>query len=168
MVNSTHTVKSPPSFFKGRNLLIGKVRIFKRSYSNEIAVLPYKPKLKQLSRGLHKEMTDAERRLWSRIRGKQILAIQFYRQKPIGNYIVDFYAPAVMLVIEIDGSQHFDTENMENDNRRTKFLKEFGLTVLRFNNTQVFKQLEDVVEEIYRAVNLNSSSITIEKKEEII
>ena len=53
-------------------------------------------------------MTDAEHRLWFRLRRKQLLGLQFYRQKPIGKYIVDFYAPAVALVIEVDGGQHFE------------------------------------------------------------
>ena len=67
-------------------------------------MLPYNTNLKQASQKLRREMTDAERRLWSRLRAKQILGVQFYRQKPVGNYIVDFYAPAANLVVEVDGS----------------------------------------------------------------
>lgn len=66
-------------------------------------MLPYSKNLKEPSRTLRKEMTDAEQALWSRLRGKQILGVQFYRQKPIGPYIVDFYAPAAKLIIEVDG-----------------------------------------------------------------
>ena len=55
-------------------------------------------------------MTDAEQLLWSRLRRKQILGLQFYRQKPLLNYIVDFYCPAVNLVIECDGGQHYTAE----------------------------------------------------------
>ncbi len=64
---------------------------------------PYNKNLKQASRDLRNNMTDAEKLLWSRLRNKQILGLQFYRQKPILNYIVDFYCPAANLVIECDG-----------------------------------------------------------------
>ena len=57
---------------------------------------------------LRASLTDAERRLWNRLRRKQILGVQFYRQEPIGNYIVDFYAPATRLVVEVDGAHHTD------------------------------------------------------------
>ena len=67
---------------------------------------PYKPTLKPLARNLRGNMTDAEQRLWSKLRRKQILGVQFYRQKPLANYIVDFYCAAANLVIELDGSQH--------------------------------------------------------------
>lgn len=63
-------------------------------------MLRYNPRLKTRARSLRTNLTDVERHLWNRLRGKQILRVQFYRQKPIGNYIVDFYAPAVRLVIE--------------------------------------------------------------------
>jgi very-short-patch-repair endonuclease len=113
-------------------------------------MLPYDAQLKKISQNLRREMTDAERRLWSRIRAKQILGIQFYRQKPIGNYIVDFYAPVAKLVVEVDGAQHFEAKNAEKDKLRTEFLERQGLTVLRFNNAQVLTQIEDVAAEIYR------------------
>jgi len=97
-------------------------------------------------------MTDSERKLWSRLRGKQVLGIQFYRQKPIGNYIVDFYAPKVKIVIEVDGSQHVEKINKIKDAARDKFLKSQGLDVLRFNNLQVLKEIDSVGEVIYREV----------------
>ena len=115
-------------------------------------MLPYNTDLKQISQKLRRDMTDAEWRLWSRLRGKQILGVQFYRQRPIGNYIVDFCAPAAKLVVEVDGSQHFDADNKERDNVRTAVLEAFGLTVLRFDNAQVMTQLGDVVAELYRVV----------------
>ena len=66
---------------------------------------PYRQDLKKLARRLRQQMTDAELKLWSRIRGKQICGVQFYRQKPLLDFIVDFYAPAARLVIEVDGAQ---------------------------------------------------------------
>lgn len=73
-----------------------------------------------------------------------------YRQKPILNYIVDFYCPAVNLVIECDGSQHFTNEGLEADRVRDEALAQLGLKVLRFDNRQVMRQLDDVVEVIHQ------------------
>ncbi|GAA5556749.1 uncharacterized protein HI_1162 [Acinetobacter schindleri] len=111
---------------------------------------PYNKKLKQASRDLRNNMTDAEKLLWSKLRNKQILALQFYRQKPILNYIVDFYCPAANLVIECDGSQHFTNEGLEADRIRDEALAELGLKVLRFDNGQVMTRLDNVVEVIYQ------------------
>ena len=66
-------------------------------------MLRYKSSLKPISRQLRLEMAECERLLWSRLRRKQLHGVQFYRQKPIGSYIVDFYAPAARLVVEVDG-----------------------------------------------------------------
>jgi len=97
-------------------------------------------------------MTDAERHLWSSLRGKQILGVQFYRQKPIGSYVVDFFAPAAKLVIEVDGSQHFEPGPEHYDSARTDYLKSSGLQVLRFDNRQVLLETEAVVERIFNIV----------------
>jgi len=115
-------------------------------------VLQYKPQLKTRARSLRTNLTDAERRLWSRLRRKQISGIQFYRQKPIGNYIVDFYAPVIRLVVEVDGSHHLDTRQTRYDAQRSESLKRLGLKVLRFDDRQVLTQTEAVVEEIFRIV----------------
>jgi len=69
-------------------------------------VIEYNRKLKERARRLRTQMTDSERALWERLRRKQVMAVQFYRQKPIGNYIVDFYAPRAKIVVEVDGSHH--------------------------------------------------------------
>jgi very-short-patch-repair endonuclease len=96
--------------------------------------------------------TDAERRIWGRLRRKQIFGVQFYRQKPIGNYIVDFYAPAVNLIVEIDGSQHLELGQANRDELRTAYFNQLGLKVLRFNDRQVLLELDSVVEVIYRTL----------------
>jgi len=115
---------------------------------------PYNKNLKQPSRDLRNNLTDAEKLLWSKLRGKQILGLQFYRQKPILNYIVDFYCPAANLVIECDGSQHFTDEGLEADRMRDDALAQLGLKVFRFDNGQLVEQLDSVVEVIYqRCVN---------------
>ncbi|RDC53182.1 DUF559 domain-containing protein [Acinetobacter sp. RIT592] len=82
--------------------------------------------------------------------------MQFYRQKPILNYIVNFYCPAVNLVIECDGSQHFTNEGLEADRVRDEALAQLGLKVLRFDNGQVIEQLDNVVEVIYQFIQQES------------
>jgi very-short-patch-repair endonuclease len=97
-------------------------------------------------------MTECERLLWSRLRRKQILGVTFYRQKPIGPFIVDFYAPAAKLVVEVDGSQHLEPEHAMRDADRDEYLASLGLSVLRFGNEQVLRQTDAVVEVIQAAV----------------
>lgn len=118
---------------------------------------PYNHNLKQNSRILRSNMTDAEQLLWSRIRRKQILGVQFYRQKPLANYIVDFYCAAANLVIEVDGSQHYSTEGLMVDQYRDAVLGSMGLLVLRFDNLQVLNQLDAVVNVIYQQVAQRSN-----------
>jgi len=112
-------------------------------------MLPYNKNLKNLARNLRKNMTDAERRLWSRVRRKQLKEFQFYRQKNIGDYIVDFYCPAANLIVEIDGGQHYSEENTLKDEARDEFMNDLGFKVLRFSNADVFKNIEGVVKRIY-------------------
>jgi len=94
-------------------------------------------------------MTDAERLLWSRIRSKQLKGYQFYRQRIIGNYIVDFYCPKAKLVIGLDGSQHFRGETLKEDRIRDEYMTGQKLKVIRFSDRDVFENLNGVVERIY-------------------
>ena len=94
-------------------------------------------------------MTDAERVLWSRIRGKQLKGRQFYRQRPIGNYIVDFYCPSANLVIELDGGQHFTEEGKKKDKIRDNHLKILGFQIRRYSDVDVLKNIEGVLRDIY-------------------
>ena len=112
--------------------------------------LRYNENLKSKARQLRKHMTDSERTLWSRLRGKQVLGVQFYRQKPIGEYIVDFYGPKAKLVVEIDGSQHLQSGGFERDQERDRYLASVGLEVLRFNSREVLTNTDEVVEVIHR------------------
>lgn len=105
---------------------------------------PYNKNLKLPSRDLRCNMTDAEQLLWQRLRRKQILGLQFYRQKPILNFIVDFYCAATNLVIECDGGQHYTDE----------VLVQLGLKVLRFDNGQVIGEIDGVVEQICKKLKL--------------
>ena len=115
-------------------------------------MIRYRPDLKKNARALRSSMTDAERMLWERLRRKQILGVQFYRQKALLDYIVDFYAPCVQLVVEVDGSQHMDQSGSDRDEERDAKLREQGLTILRFNNLEVLQQTNVVVEAIYEVV----------------
>ncbi len=83
-------------------------------------------------------MTEAERRLWARIRGRQLNGYQFYRQRVIDNYIVDFYCPTAKLVVELDGGQHYTDEGLANDQVRDHHLEKLGLQLLRFSDHDVF------------------------------
>ena len=111
-------------------------------------LLPYEKRLKQNSRSLRSNMTDAEQHLWQYLRRKQINGWQFYRQKPLGAYIIDFYCAAAQLVVELDGSQHFEVDHQQADQQRDAFLQSLGLRVLRFDNRQVLLETDAVLEVI--------------------
>ena len=106
-----------------------------------------KPKLQ---RNLRNGATDAERRLWQHLRGRQLDGCKFRRQHPFGAYILDFVCLDRMVVVELDGSQH--AEHVETDSRRTAFLEISGFTVLRFWNNQVLDDIEGVGEAIWQAL----------------
>ena len=113
---------------------------------------PYRKILKEPARSLRTSMTDAEHVLWHRIRRKQIQNAQFYRQKPLRSFIVDFYCPAAKLVVELDGSQHFETGHQAEDRARDAALAGSGLRVLRFDNRQVLLETDAVLAAIDEAV----------------
>ena len=100
------------------------------------------------ARDLRKNMTDAERLLWSCIRRRQVGGVKFRRQAPIGQYIVDFASFEAMLVIELDGGQH--VEQKEYDWRRSEWLSAQGFKVMRFWNHEVFEDLDAVLDVIWR------------------
>jgi len=85
-------------------------------------MLRHNSNLKEKARELRKNLTDSESALWSRLRNKQLLGVQFYRQKPSGEYLVDFYAPGAKLVVEADGSQHVRSEHVKKDTCRDEYL----------------------------------------------
>ncbi|MCX7184625.1 MAG: endonuclease domain-containing protein [Nitrosospira sp.] len=123
----------------------------------------YNSKLKGLSRTLRTNLTDAEQVLWQHIRRKQIQGMQFYRQKPLLAFIVDFYCPAAKLVIELDGSQHYDEEQQTKDQARDDTLAESGLQVLRFDNRQVLLETDAVLAVIDTTVR---KRVIVEKNRE--
>ncbi|MEN8263559.1 MAG: endonuclease domain-containing protein [Nitrospirota bacterium] len=113
-------------------------------------MLSYNKNLKKFSKNLRINMTDAEHLIWSRIRRKQLKGLQFYRQKIIGNYIVDFYCPELKLVIEVDGGQHYSAEGKDRDHARDEYMNKIGMRVLRFSDRDVLKRIDVVIEKIWR------------------
>ncbi|MEO8104186.1 MAG: endonuclease domain-containing protein, partial [Betaproteobacteria bacterium] len=98
------------------------------------------------ARKLRRNSTEVERKLWHRVRDKQIEDFRFRRQRPIGKYIVDFVCLEANLIIELDGSQHADAVTA--DAARTQFLESLGYRVLRFWNNEVLENIEGVLERI--------------------
>ena len=106
----------------------------------------YNKQLVPFAKQLRKEMTKEERRLWYDF--LRSYPVRFSRQKVLGKYIADFYSAEAKLVIELDGSQHYEDGNMESDAERTAFLEGYGLTVIRIPNNEVSKNFPGVCEYI--------------------
>jgi very-short-patch-repair endonuclease len=98
------------------------------------------------AKSLRRTMTDAEQRLWYHLRAHRFMGKKFKRQKPLGCYVVDFVCLEEKLIIELDGGQH--AENVEYDQERDAWLKSEGYTVLRFWNNELMNELEGVLERI--------------------
>ena len=108
--------------------------------------LPYNKNSVLKARKLRNNATPEENKLWYQYLAKS--KIRFLRQKPIDNYIVDFYCPQKKIVIEIDGSQHYAEDSIEYDEIRTKILNEYGISVIRFTNQQIKRNFIEVCEHI--------------------
>ena len=100
---------------------------------------------------LHRNMTEAESKLWTQLRAHRMGDVHFRNQHAIGNYIVDFRAPRKKLIIELDGSQHLDQK--EYDEARAAFLKSKGYRIMRFWNNDVLNNIDSVLRVIYEALN---------------
>jgi len=111
--------------------------------------IPYNPKLKARARELRKNMTPAESKLWYKF--LKDFHCTVLRQKPLDNYIADFYCPKLKLVIEIDGAAHCTPENKKYDRIRTQVLEGYGLRELRFSNDDVMNNFEKVCREILKS-----------------
>lgn len=108
-------------------------------------IIPYNPKLKQRARKLRNNSTLSEVILWSHLKGKQMFGFDFHRQRPVGNYIVDFICCELYLVIELDGYTHLLEERSEKDKRREMHLKSFGLHIIRFWDEEVYEEIDNVL-----------------------
>ena len=108
-----------------------------------------------LAKLLRREMTKEERHLWYDF--LRTYSVRFSRQKVLGKYIADFYSAEAKLVIELDGSQHYEDINAEKDAERTAFLEGYGLTVIRLPNNEVMRNFRGVCEYIHAAVRQSLS-----------
>jgi very-short-patch-repair endonuclease len=111
------------------------------------------PKLRDRARSLRRHLTDAERIVWSALRGHRLNGASFRRQTPIGPYIADFVCHEAQLVIEIDGGQHFEDSGLKHDARRDAFLASKGFRVLRFSNHDLMANRQGVLETIAAAID---------------
>ena len=108
--------------------------------------MQHNSKLTSRAQTLRKNMTKEERRLWYEY--LHDYPCRFRRQVTVGNYIIDFYCAAAKLAIELDGSQHYEPEEIEYDERRTAYLNSLGIYVLRFPNLDILENLRGVCEKI--------------------
>jgi very-short-patch-repair endonuclease len=115
---------------------------------------------KNFRRELRNNSTDAERKIWSILKNKQINGLRFLRQYSVGKYILDFYCPTIRLAIEIDGGQHNEEEEINYDNGRTLYLKQNDIRVLRFWNNEVLNNIEGVWEKIMEEIEKIQPLIT--------
>jgi very-short-patch-repair endonuclease len=112
----------------------------------KIPTVPYNAKLKSLARELRKRSTLAEVLLWQRLNGRRVAGRDFHRQRPVDEYILDFFSPELMLAIEIDGSSH-RLKGTADENRQRR-LEVLGIRLLRFKETEVRRNLDGVVRAI--------------------
>ena len=115
-----------------------------------------------LARNLRKNSTIQERRLWNLLKNRQFYNLKFKRQQPIGDYIVDFICKEAKIIIEIDGGQHNEPENIEYDKTRTEYLNTLGYKVIRFWNNEIYENIEGVGFRLKEEITLtkNTSNAT--------
>ena len=114
-------------------------------------------KIVPLAKELRKNMTKEERHLWYDF--LRDYPMKFTRQKVLGRYIADFYCAKATLVIELDGSQHYEDEGLVNDEKRTEYLKQYGIKVIRISNLDVLKNFEGVCQYIDNMVKQSLSQL---------
>ena len=111
-------------------------------------MLPYNTKLKSLAKALLKNMTFAEVLMWNELKQKKMCGYDFDRQRPINNFIVDFYCKDLMLAIEVDGISHYSEEAFKADSERQTIIEKFGVQFLRFDDEEVRNDMPNVLRSI--------------------
>ncbi len=111
---------------------------------------------------LRRNQTEAEKILWSRLRNKSFFGLKFYRQYGIGLFIADFYCPKHRVEIEVDGGQHYEENGVSMDDNRNKYFARMNIEVLRFNNAEVIKNIDEVLVEIRNKITPPIPSLTKE------
>ncbi len=111
-----------------------------------MATIRYNKNLKLLARHLRNNSTPEEIKLWMRLRRNQFMGYDFHRQKPMGQFIADFYCHALMLVIEVDGSGHFTCDDTKmRDAKKDEYIHSLGFTIMRFSNAEVTHEMANVL-----------------------
>jgi very-short-patch-repair endonuclease len=113
---------------------------------------PSMPSKRDRARELRRNATNAERKLWTLLRGKRFGGWRFRRQHPVGPYFADFFCAAAKLIIELDGGQHGEADKIEHDDARTLWLQSRGYKVRRFWNSDVMTEQEAVLDAIWNAL----------------
>ncbi|MBC8770207.1 DUF559 domain-containing protein [Arenibacter sp. BSSL-BM3] len=108
-------------------------------------IIPYNPKLKELARDLRNNSTKAEIILWLKLKSKQMYGYDFHRQKPINNYILDFFCQELMLGIEVDGYSHGIVEVYNKDLIKEEKMNNLGVGILRFTDDQILRDMDNVL-----------------------
>jgi len=116
------------------------------------------PKLLPHKRRLRSNQTTAEQLLWGKLRGKHIPGVKFSRQHGIGPYVVDFFCPERELVVEVDGDVYTNTRQETKDQQRDLYLQSLGLTIIRYTNDEIFKNLDGVLEDLIQCLFGDSTS----------
>ena len=120
-------------------------------FNKQISFIPYNPKLKSFARTNRKNPTPAEKKIWDILSRQQFAEMKFTRQKPLDNFIVDFYCPQLLLAIEIDGDSHTEQE-LYDDVRSNFLMKKYGVEVIRYNNHDVLNNPEGVYIDLFSQV----------------
>lgn len=128
-----------------------------RTETTKRSHLPYNPRLKAIARMLRNNMTRSEILLWNQLKGKQVLGYDFHRQKPIDEFVVDFFSPRLRLAIEIDGLSH--DGKLEKDSKRQTEIEKFGIRFLRFTDEEVVHNLDGVVDAIRLWIESHGSRV---------
>ena len=113
----------------------------------------------ELCRDFRKNPTKAEACLWKILRAKRLDGFKFRRQHPMKDYILDFYCPELKLAIEVDGQVHMDEEQIKYDQERTNILMEYGISVIRFWNSEVQNDITSVVNRIRKFITAHKVDI---------
>ena len=108
----------------------------------------------QQCRNLRKNQTDAEKKLWSIVRNRQLSGVKFRRQFSVGRYILDFYCPEYRIGIEADGGQHYENGGRTRDELRTNELNNLGVEIIRFSDHDILKNIDAVFEVIQKAIEM--------------
>lgn len=123
-------------------------------FNSRRKLIPYNPELKEKARALRNNSTNTEILLWGFLKGRQVRGYDFHRQKPIGEYIVDFFCNELMLAIEIDGTSHAGKEKYDSE-RQTK-LEKLGVRFLRFDDDYVYYSCDGVIRTIEKWIDENA------------